>query len=44
MLEPALSSSVRIRESHQRHTPMVYLDPRHKLSLQYQGLYDTLNG
>ncbi|MBF0289059.1 MAG: ParA family protein [SAR324 cluster bacterium] len=38
-----LSSSVKIRESHDRAMPMIYLDPRHKLSNEFQALYQELN-
>lgn len=39
-----LSASVRIRESHQQAKPMIHLDPRHKLTLEYIALHDALNG
>ena len=42
ILEPFLSSSVKIRESHQQSKPMVYLDARHKLSQQFVELYNGL--
>ena len=38
-----LSSSVRIRESHDLSKPIIYLDPRHKLSLEFEALYSALN-
>ena len=37
-----LSSSVRIRESHEQNLPMIHLDARHKLSLEFQALYQEL--
>ena len=37
-----LSSSIRIRESHERNLPMIHLDARHKLSLEFLALYDEL--
>ena len=37
-----LMSSVRMRESHQACTPLIYLDPRHKLSQQFVELHDLL--
>ncbi|MHC3749165.1 ParA family protein [Stutzerimonas stutzeri] len=37
-----LMSSVKMRESHQACTPLVYLDPRHKLSQQFVELHDLL--
>ena len=44
ILDNYLSSSVRIRESHQQSKPMIHLDPRHKLTLEYVALHDSLNG
>lgn len=43
VLEAFLSSSVKIRESHSLALPMVHLDPRHKLSGEFQALYDRLS-
>jgi chromosome partitioning protein len=42
VLQPYLSSSVRIRESHQLSLPMIYLDPSHKLTQEYVSLHDSL--
>ncbi|RZI80465.1 MAG: ParA family protein [Rubrivivax sp.] len=42
VLQPYLSASVRIRESHQQAMPMVHLDPRHKLTQDFVALHDTL--
>lgn len=42
VLEPYLSSSVRIRESHEQSLPMIYLDPSHKLTLALVALHDSL--
>jgi chromosome partitioning protein len=42
VLQPYLSASVKIKESHELSRPMIYLDPRHKLSLEFQALYDGL--
>lgn len=42
ILPSYLSSSVKIRESHQLAKPMIHLDPRHKLSLEYLALHDHL--
>lgn len=44
VLEPYLSQSVKVRESHQAHTPLVFLEPGHKLAAQYRELYATLAG
>jgi chromosome partitioning protein len=37
-----LSPSIRIRESHQNAKPMIHFDPRHKLTGEFQALYDAL--
>ncbi|WP_317930370.1 ParA family protein [Halioxenophilus sp. WMMB6] len=44
ILEPFISSSVKIRESHREHTPMAFLMPKHKVSQEFAALYDTLSG
>ena len=38
-----LGSSVRMRESHQASQPLVYFDPRHKLTRQFVELHDYLD-
>jgi len=43
ILEPFISSSVKIRESHQRAAPMVFLDKRHKLTEEFRGLHAKLS-
>ena len=42
VLQPYLSASVRIKESHERALPMVHLDARHKLTLEYLALHQAL--
>lgn len=42
VLEPYLGSSVRIRESHEQGLPMIFLDPNHKLTLEFVALHDAL--
>ena len=42
VLQPYLSSSVKIKESHDRALPMVHLDARHKLTLEYLALHQAL--
>jgi chromosome partitioning protein len=37
-----LGSSVRMRESHQANTPLIHLDPRHKLTQQFVELHNLL--
>ncbi|MGQ0708961.1 MAG: ParA family protein [Rhodoferax sp.] len=42
VLEPYLSASVKVRESHERATPMVHLDPKHKLTQEYLALHEAI--
>ncbi len=42
VLDNKLSSSIRIRESHDRNLPMIHLDARHKLSQEMVALYEEL--
>ena len=42
VLEPYLSASVRIKESHEQAMPMIHLDARHKLTLEFVALHDAL--
>lgn len=42
VLEPPLSSSVRVRESHERHLPLIHLDPAHRVTREYLALYEGL--
>lgn len=42
VLEQALSSSVRVKESHERHQPLIFLDPMHRVTQEYVALYDAL--
>ena len=42
VLQPYLSASVKIKESHERALPMVHLDARHKLTLEYLALHNAL--
>jgi chromosome partitioning protein len=43
VLNTYLSSSIKIRESRERGLPMAYLDPRHKLAVQFQELHNALH-
>ena len=43
VLPTYLSSSIKIRESREKALPLVYLDPRHKLTVQFQELYQELD-
>ncbi|MET3133574.1 chromosome partitioning protein [Oxalobacteraceae bacterium GrIS 1.11] len=42
VLANKLSSSIRIRESHDRNLPMIHLDARHKMSREFLALYQEL--
>lgn len=42
VLAPYLSASVKIKESHAQAKPMIHLDPRHKLTLEFVALHDAL--
>jgi chromosome partitioning protein len=42
VLNSHLSSSVKIKESHQQAKPMIHLDRSHKLALEYVALYEEL--
>jgi chromosome partitioning protein len=43
ILSTKISSSVKIRESHHESTPMIFLSPGHKLTKEYQALYDEIS-
>jgi chromosome partitioning protein len=42
VLDVMLSSSVKIKESHQQAKPMIHLEPTHKLAQEFAALYDEL--
>jgi chromosome partitioning protein len=42
VLQPYLSASVKIKESHEQAKPMIELDPKHKVTLEFVALYTTL--
>ncbi|MBA4176167.1 MAG: cobyric acid synthase [Leptothrix sp. (in: Bacteria)] len=42
VLQPYLGASVKIKESHELSRPMVHLDARHKLTLEFAALYEAL--
>ncbi len=43
VLDSKLSSSIKIRESHDRNLPMIHLDARHKLTQEMLALYAELD-
>lgn len=44
VLPQHLSQSVKMRESHQAHLPLIHLAPQHKLTLQFVELFEGLEG
>ena len=42
VLETKLSSSIKIRESHQHCKPLVFMDLQHKMTLEFRNLYHEL--
>ena len=42
VLQPYLSSSIKVRESHERAKPLIYLTPKHKLTQEYVALHSAL--
>lgn len=44
VLPVKLTSSVKMKESHQSCKPLPYFAPKHALTLQYENLYRVLNG
>lgn len=43
VLEPYLSASVKVKESHELSRPMIHLDARHKLTQEMVALYESLS-
>ena len=44
VLNTYLSSSIKMKESHNESLPLIHLAPKHKLTLEFVALYDALNG
>ena len=42
VLQPYISATVRIRESHFAARPMVYYEPGHKVTSEFEALYDRV--
>ena len=40
--EPPLAASVKVKESHEAQRPLPHYAPRHKLTAQFEALYDSL--
>ncbi len=43
LIKPFISSSVKVKESHAKHTPLIFLDAKHKVTLEFQELYNSLS-
>lgn len=43
ILQPFISASVKVRESHHAACPLVILEPAHKLSKEFEALHDALD-
>ncbi len=41
VLNPPISSSVKVKESHERCMPLVLLAPKHKVSIEFETLYEN---
>jgi chromosome partitioning protein len=42
VLQPYLSASVKVKESHELARPMIHLEPRHKLTQEFVALHEAL--
>jgi chromosome partitioning protein len=43
MLNSRISSSVKMRESHNESRPLIHMAPNHKLTLEFVALFDELH-
>ena len=43
LLKPYISSSVKVKESHALNKPLIFLDPKHKVTLEFCDLYKNLS-
>jgi len=43
LIKPFISSSVKVKESHATHTPLIFLDSKHKITQEFVDLYSSLN-
>jgi len=42
VLAQSLSSSVRVKESHEQHRPLIHFDPGHRVTKEFVALYEAL--
>ncbi|MFZ2987678.1 ParA family protein [Ideonella sp.] len=43
VLAPYLTSSIKVKESHELAQPLIHMDPRHKLTLDFVALHDLIS-
>ena len=43
LLKPFISTSVKVKESHAQHKPLVFLDPKHKVTQEFIDLYAAIS-
>lgn len=43
LLKPYISASVKVKESHASAMPLIFLDPKHKVTQEFVALYKTLS-
>ena len=43
VLKPFISSSVKVKESHAMHTPLVFMDSKHKVTQEFVELYQSIS-
>lgn len=43
LLKPFISSSVKVKESHASHTPLIFLDAKHKVTQEFIDLYKAIS-
>ena len=44
VLAQTIGSSVKVKESHDRHLPLIHLDRSHRITQEYLALYESLSG
>lgn len=43
IIDHYISTSIKMKESHQKQTPLVFLAPNHKITNEFQNLYDEID-
>lgn len=44
ILDQAIGTSIKVKESHEQHRPLVHLDRGHRITQEYLALFDNLQG